>query len=281
MNWKHALIVAIAIFGLLETKVCLASSPQRIVCLTPALAEIVADYLGQETSRLVGVSDQTDYPEILKTVPSVGPYHKFQLERVVALTPDLILASKDGNSPLQVRRLQDAKFNVVIVDTARLSDIRATLQTVGEALGKNQDVSKWISIWDQGIEQFKKRAQERTKKTPQPLRVMLQVGQEPLFVASGNTFLSDAVELIGAVNVFGNLERRYMQISKEEVVRRNPDEILVLGSLSPSEMNAANKRWGNRRRVIVVPADSLVRPSLRLLEGLALLEKKLYAPTKK
>src|SRR5262245_40620061 len=80
-----------------QTKVVLVDRPNRIVTLSPSLGELAADLLGDNLDRLVGVSEFTDYPPALKKVNSVGPYHQFNLERVLALKPDLVLATLDGN----------------------------------------------------------------------------------------------------------------------------------------------------------------------------------------
>src|SRR4051812_6042349 len=85
-----------------RTRVTLVDHPARVVALAPSLAELAADLSGNQLEKIVGVSDYTDYPPRLEKTPSVGPYSRFNLEKVVALKPDLVLATLDGNPRDQV-----------------------------------------------------------------------------------------------------------------------------------------------------------------------------------
>src|SRR5437868_2217075 len=85
-----------------QTKIQLVDRRQRIVTVTPALGELVSDFLKGQLQRLVGVSEYTNYPVSLQKITSIGPYHQFNLEKVTALRPDLVFASTDGNSKDQI-----------------------------------------------------------------------------------------------------------------------------------------------------------------------------------
>ena len=239
----------------------------RIVCLTPALAEVVSDFLVQDLDRIVGVTEGTNHPSALKQTTSVGPYHQIQLERVVALKPDIVFASKDGNSPLQIQRLIKMGQRVVVVDTARLEMMPTMVRTIGESLGIDEGARSWESHWLRQIESFRARANLRNRAAVPAPKVLVVVGVKPIFVAAGETFLNDAVSLVGAKSVFADLPKRYIQVSLEEVLRRAPDVVLDLSG----QFNQTG-----RYRVIRLKGDDLMRPSRRLLDGIGSLEKALY-----
>ena len=117
------------------------------------------------------------------------------------------------------------------------------------------------------------------------MHVLIQLDDQPLVVAGGTSFLSEALGIVGAENVYGDAKIAYPRPSTEDVLRRNPDFVLVLAfgsDLKP--FNRMAYRWGQypdlaakkSGRIKVVFADTLLRPSLRLLEGLAVLERTLY-----
>jgi vitamin B12 transport system substrate-binding protein len=119
-------------------------------------------------------------------------------------------------------------------------------------------------------------------------RVLIQVGDDPLVVAGGGTFLADALEAVGASNLYGEKGKGgslYPRPSFEDVVRKDPEVIVVLAlGRDRAPFEAMAKRWERfgslaavkRRRVLVLQADALVRPTARLLAGLAELETAVY-----
>lgn len=118
-----------------------------------------------------------------------------------------------------------------------------------------------------------------------PIRVLIQLDEQPLVVAGGASFLSEALNVVGAENIYGDAKTGYPRPSIEDVLKRNPDFILVIAfgsDLKPFQRMAA--RWAQypalaanqAKHIQVIFADTLLRPSMRLLEGLAVLERALY-----
>jgi ABC-type hemin transport system substrate-binding protein len=239
----------------------------RVVCLTPALAEVAADILGDELNAIVGVTDSTDHPAALREVPHVGPYHQFSIEHVVRLKPTLILASKDGNPRDRVERLIQLSFNVVVVDTSRLEMLPDMVQRVGSALQRPEAAARWIAVWKNKLNSFKDRARTRI-----PKKAVIVVGHDPLFVAAKQTFISDVVEWLGAENALRDLDRRYVQLSREELMRRKPDWIVDVSG----EKSDVFTHFPSRVRVIRAKPDDVLRPSRRMLDGMVALERAMY-----
>jgi iron complex transport system substrate-binding protein len=263
-----------------QTQVRLNDHPQRIVTLAPSLGELVTDLLGKDLGRLVGVSEYTDYPTALRKLPSIGPYHHFNLEKVLALKPDLVLATLDGNSKEQVNHLRELKVPVVVVETGNFTEIAGSMKLVAKALGVPNLGAEMASQLTLGIQRVK-----LNSKNHSPLKVLLQIGEDPMVLVGGNSFLHSALETIGAINVYRDAKIPYPRPSLEDVLKRDPDVIVIIalgGELK--QFDSMAKKWGQFRslkavkdgRVHVLRSDSLLRPTLRILEGLARLERTVY-----
>lgn len=259
--------------------------PKRVVTLAPSLGELVADLSSQsggDLSRIVGVSDYTDYPPALAKVASIGPYSRFNLEKVVSLKPDLVLATLDGNPKDQVLRLRELGLPVVVVATATFADVEGSMRLVSSALGAAAEGEKMAARFATGLKDFKDRAAKR--KGPR-MRVLLQIGDDPFITVGGGTFLQDALTAIGADNLYADATAHYPRPALEDVTRRDPDRIVVLAlgkDLKPfHDMAAKWSRFAKLKavragEVKVLQGDAVLRPTLRLHEGLRLLERAVY-----
>jgi len=260
------------------TKVNLVDAPQRIVALAPSLGELAADFLKQDLNRLAGVSEFTDYPPALKKLPSVGPYNHFSIEKILSLKPDLILATQDGNSKEQVLHLREMNLPVVTVDTGSFEEIGRSIRLVSQAIGVPREGDRMVEQLNTGLDRIKKRAESRPH-----LKVMLQLGDD--IVAGRKSFLNDALLTVGATNVYGDSNFHYPKVALEDVLHRDPDAIVVI--VFGDEMRTfedMRTRWNRypqlkavkNKRIYLLRSDALIRPTLRILEGIALLERTLY-----
>lgn len=264
----------------LGTRVTLPETPVRIVTLIPSLAELVADLLPGKLERVVGVSEYTDYPAALKRVKSIGPYDRFSLELVRSLKPDLVLGTLDGNSRDQIEHLREMKIPVVLVNSQRLEQVLESVDLVAQALGEPEAGKKIRQKLVQGLDEIKARATKRQRR-----KVLLQFGEEPLIVAGGKSFLTEAIALVGADNVYSESKDTYPRVTTEDAIRRDPEWILVLRlgeDVKPFKKMVSgwsgftSMRAVREKKVRMLTADPLLRPSLRLLDGLRLLEQELY-----
>lgn len=270
------------------TDVHFVRRPRRIVPLQPSLAEL-AVRVGAPVDAIVGVSAYSDFPLSLKGKPSVGSFAKPNLEAIVALKPELVLAGRDGTPKEIVARLERLGIPVVTVATETLAGLREAYPIVGAALRKSTEAAAALAEFDAALAEIRKRAESRAKKGP-PAKVLLQVGEDPLVVAAGKTFLNEGLAVIGAKNVYPDPERTYPRVSIEDVLAKNPDAIVLIGMGNDvASFARAEKRWKSHPklaatregRVVVLRSDSLVRPGPRFPGGLAELERAIYgsAPT--
>ena len=257
------------------------AAPKRVITLAPSLGELAAEVLGEDLDRIVGVTEFTDYPPALKKVSSIGPYSHFNLEKVMALKPDLVLGTTDGNSKEQIEHLRELKIPVVVVSTENFEKIEESICLVAEALGLPKVGEQMARRLKQGLKNLHA---HRPASASKP-KVLLQIGVSPTVVVGGGTFLDQAIRTIGARNIFEDSKIHYPRPSREEILARNPDVIVILEmGESAATTAAAVKDWASystlkaakNRKIRVLNSDSLMRPSLRILEGLSLLERIVY-----
>lgn len=266
------------------TQVKLKGRAQRIITLMPSLAELVASIAEKEPNRIVGVSEFTDFPESLKKTKKIGSHRKIHFEEIVALKPDLILATLDGNGKDPILHLRELGLPVVVVATDSFARIIESMRLVGSAMGQASEGDQLAKKFDQGLHQIQERAQKRKQNHPTQ-KVLLEISGSPLIVAGQYSFLHDALNAIGAQNVYSDLQASYPRPSVEDVVSRNPDVIVIFGfSVPEKEIQSMKEEWNRfpslkavqAQKIHVLRNEALVRPTLRLLEGLNLLEKTIY-----
>jgi len=265
------------------THVQVVDHPNRIVTLVPSLGELASDFLGLDLQRIVGVSESTDYPPALKKVESVGQYQRLSLEKILSLKPDLVLATEDGNFKDQINHLRELGVPVVVLSTQTFSEIEDSMKKVALALGESDESKKLIARFEQGIADLRARGAKRQAKK----KILLELDDDPLVVVGGKSFLNEAIALVGAENVYGDSSSGYPRPSHEDVMKKNPDMVLVAtfgeSANEPLYLQRAQS-WARypdlkavqTRQVKVIYGNPLLRPSMRLLEGLALLEKAIY-----
>lgn len=263
------------------------AAPQRIVALTPALAELVADLIPDHLERIVGVPEYTDEPAALKSKTSIGPYHAFSVETVISLKPDLVIATTDGNSKDQIEKLRRMKQNVLLTSSSNFTEIFKSIEMVSKALQAESQGERIRNRLESVLKKFDLAYAGVARKRP---KILLQVGNDPLVVAGKQTFLSEAIERLGCENVFSDLGGKYIRPSLEEAIVRNPDMIIVFAlgkNLAEYERWVASWKRHTRIKatremhVFLFQGDALLRPSARLAEGLLLLEKHLGEHVKK
>lgn len=244
----------------------LAQAPQRIVSLLPSLTESVCA-LGQ-CRRLVGVDRYSNWPEAeLAALPKVGGGLDPSIEAIVALRPDLVLASTSSGRALD--RLEALGLNVVALEATTHADVRRVLGVVGALLGlvPQQGAERlWREI-DAGVQAAAATLPPRARQA----RVYFEVGRGP-YAAGAASFLGQTLTRLGARNVVPAALGPFPRLNPEFIVRADPD-IIMLGNRM--QALAPNPGWAGLRavreqRVCAFDQrqlDLLVRPGPRLAEG--------------
>lgn len=250
----------------------LPAKVERVVALAPSLTEIVYA-LGQE-GRLVGATQFSDYPAAALELPRVGSYVRLDLERIVALKPDLCFAIKDGNPRHQVERLAAMGIPVYVIDPHDLAGIMEAVRGMGAALGAGARAEAIVA----GMEQRLARIQERLAATPARPRVFFQVDAAPIITAGTGTFIHELITLAGGVNL-GAGPVPYPRLSWEQALVLRPEVVVITsmaGGHGPESLKAQWRQWPQvpavrQGRLHVVDAGIFDRPTPRLIDALEIL----------
>ena len=260
MRWAVLLAAALC------SAVTAAAERPRIVSLAPNLTEIT--YAAGAGPALVGTVEYSDYPEAARSLPRVGDGWRIDLEQVLALRPDIVLAWSSGTPAATIERLRATGLRVVEVPTFRLADVPAALRLVGELAGTRAAAESAAARFDAQVQRLR-----RQHAGARPVRVFIEIDDEPLFTVNGRHIISEVAGLCGGRNVFAGLPQIAPQVDVEAVLGSDPDVIL-----STDDTIADPRRqwlaWPQLRAVRLgtiysLSSDTVTRASPRLAQGAA------------
>lgn len=239
--------------------------PQRIISLAPHLTELL--FAVGAGAQVVGVDGASDYPAAAQTLPRVGDYSRVNFERILALKPDLVVVWVGGNRAADIHRLKQMGVPVLQTQATRLDDVARLLRLMGRASGHTAEGEASARDYSVRLAELRVRFDR-----PSPVSVFYQVWDRPLMTVGGTHWISDALALCGARNVFADLHALSPVVSREAVLQRAP-ELIVSGSDAP-DMRRGWQRFASlpavRNQAFVrVDADRLHRLTPRLIEGVA------------
>ena len=246
----------------------LAASPRRIVSLAPSLTEIVF-LVGREGS-LAGVTRYCNFPPAAATLPNIGGVSDPDVERIVALSPDLVLCTTDGNPREKVRALEEMGIPCFAVAPQNLDAVFTAIERVGALLGAA----------DRGIAEaaaLRRRAQRvraatRGTDAASP-NVLFVVSTAPVIAAGSGTFMDELVRLAGGRNVAARIAGRYPRLSVEDLVAARPDVVFVAGMTGVERFPREVTRWKEvpafrEEAVVTLDGDLVTRPGPRMVTAL-------------
>lgn len=244
----------------------LARPARRIVSLAPFITELV--YAAGAGERLVAVTAYSDYPPAARRLPQVGDAVSLDLEHLIALKPDLVIAWQSGNRPIDVTRLEQLGIPCLVVEAQQLDDIPRLLRLIGAATGA-AEANGAASGFERRLEALR----ARYRNSP-PLRVFFEIWHAPLMTVSGRHFASAALAVCGGVNVFADAPGLTPNVSVEGVLAADPQVILGGASSSQETELAGNWRQFSElsavrdRHIFYVHPDLIQRQTPRILEGI-------------
>ncbi len=239
--------------------------PQRIVSLSPHLTELLFAVGAGE--QVIGVDSASDFPPAARALPRVGDYSRVNTERILALRPDLVVVWVGGNRAMDIHALTRMGFPVLHTQATRLDDVTRLLRLLGQASGHAGEAEIAARDFSARLAAM----QVHPRRIP-PLAVFYEVWDRPLMTVGGTHWISDALALCGARNIFADLDALSPVVSLEAVLRRSP-AVIVSGSDAP-DMRQTWQRFARLPAVrdqafVRVDADRLHRLTPRLVEGVA------------
>ena len=245
--------------------VVLAAPARRIVSLAPHATELL--FAAGAGERIVGVVAGSNFPPAAARLPVIGDVHALDLERIVALKPDLIVTWPYTTAP-QVAMLRTHGIPVFTTDPRTIDGIAVDLERLGELAGTREVAARAAAAFRAQIA-----AAARAASAKRRLRVFYQIWDAPLFTLGGGHLITQALAACGADNVFAALTIPAPTVSVEAVLAARPDAIVAGadGAVRPPWLDAW-KRWRELPAVrdgnlFVVDANLLHRPGPRFAEG--------------
>lgn len=261
--------------------VAIVPHPQRIISLAPNLTEtLFALGLGD---RLIGVTAFCDFPAEAQTKEKIGDTLRPNLERIIALKPDLVLVSTSSQLETLTRRLDELKIPVYVTNPRTIAEVVASIRALGEITGATARTTEITAEMERRINAVR----QRVAGWPKP-RVLYALQNNPLIAAGRNTFINDLINLAGGQSISGEETTDYPQFSRETVVARAPEVIVaseshghVLVDLDTLRRDFAVTPAVRQNRIEIVTTDLIDRPGPRIVDGLEQMMRALHPESRK
>lgn len=244
----------------------LDESAQRIISLAPSLTELL--YAAGAGDKLVGVVEYSDYPVAAQALPIIGRHDLLDMEKILQLRPDLIIAWQSGNPRASVNRLRELGLTVYIAEPKRLESITSHLRRLAILAGTERIATQVIDGFEAELANLSNNYSTRTS-----VRTFYQVWDRPLISAGGNELINDIIQLCGGVNIFADIELLAPKVSIESVLIRDPQAIVASGmDIERPEWLDEWLKWEQLSAVandslFFVPPELLQRHTPRALVG--------------
>ena len=251
----------------LSRQVCVSAFPKRVISLAPSLTQMVFDLGAGHT--LVGRTARCDQPPEALKIREIGAYMSPDLERIIALRPELVLSPETGMRKEVVDRLTELGIPTFVDNSNTLDEIVHSIDRLGTILGREADAKTVV----QQFQQRRQAVRERVADANKPL-ILFAVGIRPLCLAGGKSFIGSLIREAGGVNVAEKAAVPHPKFSMEEVARRDPDIIIVLNKECRDD--ECFNEWQRHQdlsavrnnQIYELDADLIARPSARIVDAL-------------
>lgn len=261
-------------------EVVIEEEPEAIVSMVPSNTEISYELgLGD---KMVGLSDFDNYPEETADVEKIGG-QEFNVEKVISLQPDLVLAHESGMSTWEagLQQLRDAGLTVFVVNNeTSFEEVYDSITTIGQATGAVEEAEELVSSMEVQVDEV----EELAGSIEEAKKVFVEVGSEPeIYTTGSGTFIDEMLKIINAENVAGD-QKGWISMDQEAIVSRNPDVIVTTeGAYNPEAVEQIMGRSGygevaavKEEAVYNINSDAVTRSGPRLTEGLLELAQAVY-----
>jgi iron complex transport system substrate-binding protein len=251
-------------------KVVVDKPAKRIISLSPAVTELL--FAAGAGSAVIGAVEYSDYPVMARHIPRVGRHDRLDMEKILSLQPDLLVAWGSGGNQHTVEKLTSLGFPLYVSEPRRLKDIPATILKFGQLAGTRE-------IAEKTAQDFKQRYDRLVEKYSRQhvISVFYQIWDEPLVSIGGKHIISDVISVCGGKNVFNNVQSLAPTLSIEAVLQADPQVILVSSDIADARPVIQNwQHWSglqavSRSNLLIMPSDLMQRSGPRLIEAAELL----------
>ena len=245
-----------------------AKPPARIVSLAPSITEML--FAMEAGDQLVGVTDFCDYPPEAAKKPKVG-YSNPNMETLVALQPDLVVAPNDFLKPDVIVKLEQLKVPVFILSDRNVEGIFVHIQTLGRIVGRSAKADAVAMQLRQHVAAIQQRIQGMS-----PVRMLYVLNSQPLITVGPGSFIDQLIGMAGGINIAAKSATPYPRLSMEAVLQEDPEALIFpvgkAEGISESEQQAW-RQWSTmtavkQGRLHQISVDWLNRPGPRIAKGL-------------
>jgi iron complex transport system substrate-binding protein len=251
----------------------------RIVSLSPSVTEML--FAVGAGDAIVGVTDHSDYPPEARQIECIGGFGTPSMEKLLALAPDLVIGTGVERAGV-TDVLSRAGTRVLWVKTGNFAELFDALVEIGRQVGRRRQAEEIVAAMEAKLEAIAERFRSiPLEKRP---RVFVEIWSDPITTAGNGSFVDEIITRAGGVNVAHQIDSAYPTVNPEKVVEWNPD-VILLGYMNqePSkEVLAGRIGWAGvaavRSGSVIrdVSSDLLLRPGPRLVEGVDILNRRLY-----
>lgn len=249
-------------------RVTVQQPARRVISMAPHATELL--FAAGGGARVVGAMNYSDYPEAAKKIPLVGSNSVIDMERVLALKPDLIVVWHTGNTARQIAQLESLGVPVFHSEPRTLGQVADNVDRLGQLLGTVPAAKAAAGALRARLEGLEARYARRS-----PVTVFYQIWDQPLYTLNDAQIASDAIRICGGRNVFGGLKVVAPEVGIEAVLKADPEAIMAGKRHDPA--NPGLKLWEpyrsmtavKRGNLLTVDGELLTRPGPRVVDGAA------------
>jgi iron complex transport system substrate-binding protein len=250
--------------------------PDRIVSLAPNITEMI--FFFGEGEKLVGITNQCDWPPGARSLTKVGDFSNPSIERIINLSPDLVVTTSHEQDRW-IGKIVSLGIPVYTIYPRDCDGLISSMMNLLDVLGKTKNGLDSIQVFSDRLHKID--VQFGDDKTNNP-RVFIEISNSPLMTAGNSSFVSDLIERAGGGNIAVGLERDYCIINPERVISGNPEVIFIFHGLSSRKELLRRIGWGSIEAVKTgrvyddVNPDLVLRPGPRIVMGIQAVKERLY-----
>jgi iron complex transport system substrate-binding protein len=251
-------------------RVTLARPAQRVISMAPHITELL--FAAGGGARIVGAMNYSDYPAAARSIPPIGSNSQIDIERVIAMKPDLLIVWQSGNTARQIAQLQGLGIPVFHSEPRKLDEVATSLLRFGQLLGTETTAQAAAGAYRAKLAALRTRYASRP-----PVTVFYQAWDSPLYTLNGEQIASDAIRACGGRNIFGELKTVAPQVGVEAVVQRDPEAIVGGKLYTPQDRGLSiwqpykGMTAVRRNNLFTLDEELLTRPGPRVVDGAAAL----------
>ncbi|MCW8869319.1 MAG: helical backbone metal receptor, partial [Proteobacteria bacterium] len=234
------------------------AEPLKTISLAPHITELV--YAAGAGDTLVGVSAYSNHPEQATQKPIIGDAFRVDLEKIIALQPDMVFYWQGTTTQQVLQQLSQHKLKTIPIKIESLADIGQALITIAEQLNLPRPTR---------YDEFMNRLHKLQEQTHKSQSVFIQLSEQPLYTVSASHWMSEAAALCGLENIFQDLATTAATVNKEAVIGHNPDVIIRMQAINE---NSPLQQWPQisaiqNKHIVVLNPDIFSRPTPRIINA--------------